>query len=290
MNGWNSGSLLCLGLDPVVAAIPAGFTGPPGRRVADYLGALLEAIAGTGLPPGAVKLNIGFYAVLDRPLAGDFDGSSALAAAVNLVRRLFPNTEVILDSKRGDIARSGANYAEEAFGVWGADAMTASAYMGDDSVEVMLRRAREARGTVYLLAATSNPGASRFQQLPFRDGSTVADSVLDAIVDWHREEGSAGAVVGATHPEELRRALYRLSSARVPALIPGVGRQGAAAEEVLTAIESSGYPPEEARINVSSGITHPWKDGAPPEDWLPRVLDSYRVFWEALRVPVAVGG
>lgn len=140
MNRPNTKSLLCLGLDPVVTAIPDRFTGPPGPRVADYLRALLGAIAETGLPPGAVKLNIGFYAVLDRPRTGDFGGSSALADTVNLVRRLFPDTEVILDSKRGDIARSGANYAQEAFDVWGADAMTASAYMGDDSVEVMLRR------------------------------------------------------------------------------------------------------------------------------------------------------
>jgi orotidine-5'-phosphate decarboxylase len=290
VNEQNSGSLLCLGLDPVVAAIPGRFTGSPGGRVADYLKTLLEAIAETGLTPGAVKLNIGFYAVLDHPLTGDFGGSSALAATVKLVRRLFPNTEVILDSKRGDIARSGANYAEEAFGAWGADAMTASAYMGDDSVEVMLRRAREARGTVYLLAATSNPGAYRFQQLPFRDGSTVADSVLDAIVAWHFDEGSAGAVIGATNPEELRRALYRRAPARVPVLIPGVGRQGGTAEDVLAAIESAGYPPEAVRVNVSSGITHPWKDGPPPGEWLEEVLDSYRGFWEALRLPVAVEG
>jgi orotidine-5'-phosphate decarboxylase len=286
----NAGSLLCLGLDPVVAAIPSRFTGSPGRRVADYLRALLEAIAELSLPPGAVKLNIGFYSVLDRPFAGDFGGSSALAETIELVRGLFPGTEIILDSKRGDIARSGANYAEEAFDVWGADAMTASAYMGDDSVEVMLRRAAEAGGTVYLLAATSNPGAYRFQQLPFRDGSTVADSVLDAIVAWHLEEGSAGAVVGATHPEELRRALLRLSGAAVPALIPGVGRQGGAAGEVMSAITESGYPPEKARINVSSGITHPWRDGPAPGQWLDQVLDAYREFWDALRIPLTVGG
>lgn len=290
MNRPNAGSLLCLGLDPVATAIPAGFTGPPGRRVADYLRALLGAIAETGLTPRSVKLNIGFYAVLDRPRQGDFGGSVALAETIDLVRGLFPDSEVILDSKRGDIARSGANYAGEAFDVWGADAMTASAYMGDDSVEVMLRRAAEARGTVYLLAATSNPGAYRFQQLPFRDGSTVVDSVLDAIVDWHREAGSAGAVVGATHPEELRRALTRLSGGAVPALIPGVGRQGGAAGEVMAAITESGYPPEKARINVSSGITHPWKDGPPPEAWIEEVLDGYRGFWEALRIPLAVRG
>lgn len=58
----------------------------------------------------------------------------------------------------------------------------------------------------------------------------------------------------------------------------------------MAAIAESGYPPDKARINVSSGITHPWKDSPPPENWLEEVLDGYRGFWNALRVPVAVEG
>lgn len=62
---------------------------------------------------------------------------------------------MILDSKRGDIARSSLNYAQEAFDAWACDAVTVAPYMGSDSVKPFTDF--EDKG-VYILNRTSNPG------------------------------------------------------------------------------------------------------------------------------------
>ena len=71
------------------------------------------------LSPAAFKPNIGYYSVLDAPRKGEFNGSRALSKICDMLEHMFPGIPVILDSKRGDIARSSLNYASEAFDVWG---------------------------------------------------------------------------------------------------------------------------------------------------------------------------
>ena len=38
----------------------------------------------------------------------------------------------------------------------------------------------------------------------------------------------------------------------------------------------AGYPRELARINSSSGLTHPWKKGSAPDNWLSLVIDALK--------------
>ena len=266
-----SGSLFCLGIDPVVEWFPRELRGDGIKtadgiepsavgRVVDLLEVALSAFDSIGAPPAAFKPNIGYFVRYDRPRAGEFAGSRALASILEILRDRAPETPIILDAKRGDIARSSANYAAEAFDVWGVDAVTVSPWMGDDSVEPFLARAAE-YGGIYLLARTSNPGARRFQNLILPEGDPVYRRVLDAAITWDRGStavGAAGVVLGATAPAELRDALTRLLTDPVPVLIPGVGGQGGSAEEVLRIVVETDYPPELVRVNASSGALFPW--------------------------------
>jgi len=58
------------------------------------------------------------------------------------------------------------------------------------------------------------------------------------------------------------------ASREIPLLIPGVGSQGGSASETIAILKEAHYPLHLARINSSSGLTHPWKGGAAPSDWL----------------------
>jgi len=276
------GTVLCLGLDPVIDYIPDELAGTVSERIVAYVAELLEIVQTHELRPAAFKPNIGFYHCLDRPRSSEFEGSRALAGVLDLLSSGFPEVPVILDAKRGDIARSSDNYGTEAFGCWGADAVTAPPYIGSHSVEPLLRAASEAGGLVYILAATSNPGSADFQFLKLADGRQVAERVAISIAGWQRAHGCAGAVVGGTWIARSRTLLAVLAADQVPILVPGVGTQGGTAEEVMSTLRECGYPVELARVNVSSAITHPWRDSGAPPAWRTDIADSLRRFREAL--------
>lgn len=275
-------SLLCLGIDPVLEWFPRALRPGGGHSdvagIAELVEAALDALDGAGLRPAAFKPNIGYFARNDRPLAEEgerFAGSEALVAVLRLLRTRMPEVPVILDAKRGDIARSSANYAEEAFTAWEVDAVTVSPWMGDDSVEPFFHAAEEAgsRG-VYLLARTSNVGAARFQNR-FTDGIPLYRVVAEAAMEWADGRPSVGVVLGATAPEELAASVKVLRAHPIPILIPGVGRQGGSAEEVLRILREAEYPSHLVRVNASSASLFPWAASAePPADWRTAVGDA----------------
>ena len=60
----------------------------------------------------------------------------------------------------------------------------------------------------------------------------------------------------------------------IPMLIPGVGSQGGSASDVLSVMRKCSYDVFLSRINSSSQLTHPWKKGPAPENWLDMCLDN----------------
>jgi orotidine-5'-phosphate decarboxylase len=266
-----SGTLLCVGLDPRIELIrPDGGTSSAGRANEEdvhylerHYRELLNGMERTGLAPAAFKPNIAYFHRLDRPLSGYFGGSRLLADLLGRIRQAFPGVPVILDAKRADIAATSDAYAEEALECWGAQAVTVSPFLGDDSVEPFVRRAAEAGKWIYLLTRTSNAGASRFQDL--RCGEQyLYDAVADAIIEWNGGSGTVGAVIGATAPAELGRLLDRFNGHNIPVLLPGVGAQGASAAAVLATVKRTGYPPWLVRVNVSRHISTPGAAGDGP--------------------------
>ena len=131
---------------------------------------------------------------------------------------------VLADAKRGDIGSTMAAYAAAWAGdsPLACDAVTASPYLGFESLRPLLdTAARHDRG-VFVLAATSNPEGASVQRAVV-DGRTVAQSVVDDVSAENRGSGrgSVGVVVGATLAE-----VPDLGELGGPVLLPGVGAQG----------------------------------------------------------------
>lgn len=263
----NAGNILCMGLDPVVDALPHAEKEIQ-RRITGYFEEIFTEMKKRDVRVAAFKPNLGYYAQLDRPMEGRFDGSLALADVIRMLRDLFPGTPVILDAKRGDIATSSLNYAKEAFNVWTVDCVTISPYMGTDSV---MPFAFENKGA-YILNRTSNPGGKDLQNKIEQSGEPFYKTVAKAIATWHGEHSGMGAVVGATNLKEFEEIAAYYATKEIPLLIPGVGSQGGTAPEVMELMKRVGYPLALARINSSSGLTHPWKKGPAPDDYLERVF------------------
>ncbi|MDP6670862.1 MAG: orotidine-5'-phosphate decarboxylase [archaeon] len=245
-------SIVCMGADPVLDRIPIDKGGIEGK-ITRFYEEILEACQSEGALPAAVKPNYAFYAQYG------FDGLKALKKVCEKVKE--KKIPLVLDAKRGDIGKSSAAYAREAFDFWEADCETIAPYMGTDSVMPFIEKTIGKEQGVYILNRTSNPGASDFQDI-VSDGKKNFQIVSESIVKWSETAlGNVGAVVGATSMEELGEVVEHFvkSGKQIPLLIPGVGAQGGSGADVAAALRKASYNLKLARINSSSGINYAYE-------------------------------
>lgn len=275
-----SGSIICMGLDPIAEYLPET-SGTAEEKITSFFEILFSEMIKRNILPGAFKPNLGFFSVLDRPRENAFTGSRALSKIMAILDKQFPDIPVILDYKRGDIARSSENYAKEGFVSWGCDSVTVSPWMGSDSVVPFFKEASLHEGGVYLLNRTSNPGGKEFQNAVLKEtGGPIFKTVAEKIVGWAKEYPGTGAVAGATSLKELEEITLYFSKSDIPLLIPGVGSQGGSASDVAGILKKTDYTLPLVRINVSSGITHPWakSGGNVPPNWKQLCIDNLGKF------------
>jgi orotidine-5'-phosphate decarboxylase len=240
-----TGTVLCLGLDPDVDALPHGFTRDLAgleRFAALLLEAALPAVA-------AVKPNLAFFEAY---------GSAGIAVLERLRATVPADVPLIADAKRADIGSTAARQAVALFDVLGADAVTVSPYLGAEAIAPLLERPDR---FAYVLCRTSNPGAGELQDLSVRGDPGAPNEPLHArvarrVAGWG-PGGTVGLVVGATAPAEL--AGIRSIAPGLPFLVPGAGAQGGAVEPVLehgpaSVPPGSGQPGGGLLVNVSRGI------------------------------------
>ncbi len=148
---------------------------------------------------------------------------------------------VIGDAKRGDISSTAKSYSvghlgEKHFSV---DFLTVNPYMGYDSVEPFEEEMEKYEKGLFLLVKTSNPRSFQIQNLELKDGRMVYEEVAKLTAEWGEKfigkhgYSSVGAVVGATHKDELIQ--IRSLVPNVFFLVPGYGAQGGTAEDVACA-------------------------------------------------------
>jgi orotidine-5'-phosphate decarboxylase len=166
---------------------------------------------------------------------------------------------VIVDGKRNDIGTTAAAYAEAYLGPgatspWGGDALTVSPYLGDDSLTPFSDTAKQRGAGIFVLVKTSNPGGRTFQdllvdELPlYRHVATLVEG-LSKETAGEFGYGIAGAVAGATYPQQLGEIRQAMPHSLL--LIPGYGAQGGTAKDCAPAFDERGLG---AIVNNSRGI------------------------------------
>jgi len=220
---------LCAGIDPHRALVESWGMGYDVDGLARFTDACVEAFAGH---VGVVKPQSAFFEVF---------GSRGVAVLERAVRALREaGTLVILDAKRGDIGSTMAAYAEAQLGkdaVAPADAVTASPYLGFESLRPALDLAAQTGRGVFVLGLTSNPEGRSVQHARL-DGVSVAEAMVrgaaveNAAARERGELGSVGLVVGATVGSAVQELGIDLAAANAPLLAPGVGAQGGTPEDL----------------------------------------------------------
>ncbi len=175
-----------------------------------------------------------------KPQSAFFEARGSAGIAV-LERVLAQSREagalVLLDAKRGDIGSTMAAYASAYLtdgSPLAADALTVSPYLGFGSLTPAIDVAlAEGRG-LFVLALTSNPEGRQVQHARDADDDrTVAQSIIDQVGALNAGDdpiGSIGLVIGAT----IGRTGADLSAVNGPLLAPGLGAQGATADDLRT--------------------------------------------------------
>lgn len=243
---------LVVGLDPRWGSLPT-----PLRSGGDSLEAQAEAfgVFSRGVIEvvaplvAAIKPQVAFFEQLGWRGMQVLDEVLAAARDAGLL--------VVLDGKRNDIGSTAEGYAEGWLGresPWGADALTVSPYLGDDSLDPFVEKATAGNAGLFVLVKTSNPGGGFLQ-----DQVCGGQTVYRRVAEWvegaaSRTAGASGygvtgAVVGATYPEQLVELREAMPHAWL--LVPGYGSQGGAAADVAGAFDSRGCG---ALINSSRAI------------------------------------
>lgn len=216
-------SLLCVGLDPTLEALPEKYRAADAENpVAGLLAWNKAIIEATRDLVACYKPNIAFY---------EAHGEAGMRVLRETLAAIPDEIPVLLDAKRGDVGTTAKAYAQAIFGELNVDAVTLAPYLGSDSVAPF---AEYGGREMFVLAHTSNPTAGAFQHLEVRDGAGEATElylrVAAEAVTWSE---NVGLVVGATYPEAI--AAVRQVVPDRWFLVPGVGAQGGELEAAVAA-------------------------------------------------------
>jgi uridine monophosphate synthetase len=228
-----TGSLLCVGLDPHPADLPA----QTALAARDFCLRLIEKTADVAL---AYKPNAAFFEIY---------GSEGWKALAEVIAAAPHGTPMILDAKRGDISSTADAYAKAAFETLKAQCITLSPYLGHDSLQPFIKDPEKG---IFLLCKTSNPSSGDLQDITLAGENyplTLYQKVAKLAAQWNTAN-NIGVVAGATHPNALRK--VRQAAPDLWILAPGVGAQGGDLQAALQAgLRSDGLG---MLIPVSRGV------------------------------------
>ncbi|MBI1187871.1 MAG: orotidine-5'-phosphate decarboxylase [Alphaproteobacteria bacterium] len=247
------GAPLCVGLDPFPDRLPALFG--DGEDLSAWERFFTEILALAASRAAIVKPQLGLFEAFG---AEGYALARALTASARAQGLL-----VLLDAKRGDIGSTAEGYAKAALGPapgFDADCVTVNPYLGRDSLTPFLNLAAAHGKGVAILARTSNTGAADLQDAPSSNGPLWERTAAMIAAEAPRLAGHGGwsgtmAVVGATWPEEARRA--RTLMPKTLFLVPGYGAQGASGADAVAGFVPGPSGLEGGIVSSSRAVLYP---------------------------------
>lgn len=234
---------LCVGVDPHQDLLLRWGLPDSSEGLARFCDIVLEAVGGR---VAAVKPQSAFF---------ERHGSAGVAVLERLLADLrSAGTISVLDVKRGDIGSTMGAYAEAYLGdgaPLAADAITVTPYLGVGALAPAVQLAAATGRGVFVLVLTSNPEAGPVQH---SGEPSVARTVLEEVARLNAGAdvtGDVGVVVGATVGDAPQRLGLDLVGAHGVVLAPGVGAQGATAQDLAATFAGL---PRRVLVPVSRGI------------------------------------
>lgn len=215
---------------------------------------LMEALAGR---VAGVKVQSACFFALGEP------GVSAMRRVMAYARE--KEFYVILDAMSALAGPGAEAFAQAVFakpeegGVFQADGVTISAYLGGDSVKPFLPYCKSGEKALFAAVKTPNRSSVEIQDL-LTGGRLVYTAMADLVSRWgsglwgKQGYSQVAALIGAGHPEVLRSLRSRYE--RVFFLTSGYGVQGGTAKSVSGAFDRLGRG---AAVSASRSISGAWQ-------------------------------
>ena len=262
-----SGSVLCLGLDPVPESLPEELgsqSSTPVERIAEFCKKTIEL---TSPYVAAYKLNTAYFEALGPP------GFELLS---HLTDHIPDHVVTIADAKRGDVPHTGRKYKEAFFDQLQFDAITLSPLMGRDTLLPFLEDYRKA---CYILTLTSNSGASDFFMQRLQNGKTLSEEIAGSLNRLADDvQGQPGMVIGATQIRDADPVCGCFPESHT--LMPGIGAQQGSREDVINLINKHRL---KALVPISRGIIEAHKQS--DHSWTEAIVSATRTYNHDYREP-----
>lgn len=231
----DTGSFLCVGLDPDIDKLPDCVSKNP-QGVYTFLKNIIDSTSDYCC---SYKLNFGFF---------EYFGGEGFDLIKDLLKLIPKSHYTIADAKRGDIGNTAKFYARSVFEKMDFDSVTLSPYMGRDSILPFLEYEDKA---AIILALTSNRGSVDFQLKKLPNNRFLYEDVIKTCAEWGNTD-QIMFVVGATYSNILKN--IRNMAPDHFFLIPGVGAQGGSLDLVVQhGTDSKGMG---IMVNSSRGILY----------------------------------
>jgi orotidine-5'-phosphate decarboxylase len=273
---------LVLGIDPVPDHAPLALSAGTGPFLRRYTEVLMGAAHGL---VGFVKFQSAFFEAFGS------EGVSELARAIAVAKE--HDYAVILDAKRGDIGSTAEAYARAYLSPAHAggtdlevDCVTVNPFLGPETMEPFVARARDFGKGLFVLVKTSNPDSGWLQDQRL-NGVSVSELLAELVAGWAEATigisgiGAVGAVVAATYPEEARR--LRKLMPRSTFLAPGLGSQGGDASALSLLTTKTGP----VLVSASRGIARVEDRNMPIETYNTLVRDRIAAYAAAVKPQVS---
>ncbi|RKS22916.1 orotidine-5'-phosphate decarboxylase [Arthrobacter sp. AG1021] len=228
----DSSGPLCVGIDPHPGLLEAWGLPNTAEGVRVFSLTVVEAMTGVA---AILKPQVALYERFGSAGFAALEETLQAAKAANLL--------TLADAKRGDIGSTMAAYAT----AWlddssplASDAVTLSPYLGYESLRPAIDLAAATGRGVFVLGLTSNPEGPSVQHVG--GDKSVAKSIIEQVSVENADAedlGHVGLVVGATIGDAPAKLGIDLSASKAPLLTPGLGAQGATAQDIATAFASS---------------------------------------------------
>lgn len=237
---------LVLGIDPSPDHAPIALMSDPSRFLERYASKLLDGAEGK---VAFIKFQSAYFE------AWGSAGIASLAKCIASARER--GFAVILDAKRGDIGSTADAYARAYLDPRGSDlevdCLTVNPFLGPETLEPFVARARHHGKGLFVLVKTSNTDSGWLQDQCI-EGLSVSERLARVAAMWADQTvgdhgvAAVGAVVGATYPEQGQR-LRKLMPQSV-FLAPGLGTQGGNP----AAISAVATPTGPVLVSASRGV------------------------------------
>ena len=182
----------------------------PAPSVVDTKGYAERTITSVQEHVCAIKVN--FHLIL--PLSG------AEIAEINQVAHSF-GLQCIADIKLNDIENTNDVAIDHLVGRMGFDCVIANPFIGNEALQNLVKRSRQAAGGIIALAYMSHPGAKEGYGMQVEGNGEM----FRIFIERATKADADGIVVGASH-----LSLIKGIADKLPLYSPGIGAQGGDAE------------------------------------------------------------